>query len=104
MARFTSSNTPLVANAVYSSGTLQTSGDDRVIGLIFSSGNGTLYVEQSSDGANWDLSKSVAVVGGTGQGYSEELLAPYYRIRFVNGAADQTAFRLTVKTSSAGWR
>jgi hypothetical protein len=77
---------------------------DRVKGMVFSDQNGTIYIEQSADGgANWDVSTSYAITGGDGSGFSEELVGPVFRVRFVP-AVDTTEFRISVNTSSAGPR
>lgn len=104
MARFTG-NAGVVptTSAPYISGTLQAGLDDRIAGVIFSDTAGTLHVEQSIDGNNWDLDDTIAVTGGQGARVSVELVAPYYRMRFVP-TTNGSAFRLAVRTSSAGSR
>ena len=75
---------------------------DRITGLIFSDKAGVLHVEQSGDGTNWDWDDTVTVVVSTGVKFSFELSGPYVRLRYVNGAAAQTVFRLAARFSSAG--
>lgn len=104
MARFQSNNAPLPANGTYESGTIYTGRSDYVVGSAYSDQGGTLYIEQSTDDANWDISTSFAVIGGSGQGFSETIYLPYARIRFVNGAAAQGSFRIYARLSSAGPR
>ncbi len=104
MARFQSNNAPLPANGTYTSGTIYTGRSDYIAGSAFSNQGGTLYVEQSMDDVNWDISKSFAIVGGTGQGFSETINLPYARVRFVNGATAQGSFRIYSRLSSAGPR
>ncbi len=64
---------------------------------------GTLIVEQSSDGSNWDIQNSYSVAGGTASPTGEfdiitPLVASNFRIVYTNGSTAQTAFRLqTVK-------
>ena len=64
---------------------------------------GTLIVEQSSDGANWDVQDTYNVTGGTASPTGEfdvivNVIANFFRIVYTNGATAQTAFRLqTVK-------
>lgn len=64
---------------------------------------GTLIVEQSSDGTNWDIQDSFSVAGGTASPTGEfdvivPLTASNFRIVYTNGATAQTAFRLqTIK-------
>jgi len=78
---------------------------DRVTGLVFSDTAGTLYLDQSSTGAagEWDYSQSQAVVANTGAGFSFELIAPYYRFRYVP-TANGTVFRFSSRQSAAGAR
>lgn len=102
---FLYSNTPLGGNGTVTLGPIQTDLADRITGTVFANVNGTLFIEQSSDGgANFDVSTSIAVVGGTGQGFSQELYAPFVRLRYVNGAGAQATFRLYSRFSSAGAR
>jgi len=104
MARFigTGGVLPTVA-APFDSGARESELADRLTGLIFSDKSGNLLIDQSIDGTNWDVTQTLAVVGGTGQGFSVELLAPYYRVRFVP-SADTTVFRLAARLASAGAR
>jgi hypothetical protein len=53
-------------------------------------------VEQSPDGANWDIVDSYSVSAGAGLKFSVEKVLPYARVRFVNGATAQAVFRLYV--------
>lgn len=104
MARFQSNNAPLPANGTYASGTIYTGRSDYIVGSAFSNQGGTLYIEQSIDDINWDISKTFAIVGGAGQGFSETIYLPYAKIRFVNGATAQGSFRIYARLSSAGPR
>lgn len=92
----------LDANETYTSESRLVDRADRIAGLVFADQAGTLYVEQSADGTNWDLSTSVNITANTGTKFSEELIAPYVRVRYTNGASGQGAFRLSAKTTSAG--
>ena len=64
---------------------------------------GTLIVEQSSDGINWDIQYPFSVTGGTTSPIGEfditiQLVASNFRIIYTNGAIVQTSFRLqTIK-------
>jgi hypothetical protein len=102
MARF-EATTALLGNAeTYTSAALMSDTYDRAVGTVKSDQSGTLYVEQSGDGTNWDVSQSIAVTGGAGQSFSVALVAAYFRTRYVNGATPQTSFRLRVGTNSDG--
>lgn len=57
---------------------------------------GTLYMEFSLDGTNWDSSLSFECAAGVPEIHRLEKGARYFRVRYVNGAAAQTYFRLGV--------
>lgn len=76
---------------------------DNIVGLVFSDKAGTLNIEQSIDGTNWDYNAApVAVAAGVGTGFTVPLYGAYVRLRYVNGAAAQVAFRIGARFSSAG--
>jgi len=108
MARFVAAYNPGTNVAVgtpFVSDTIQASSADRVTGSIFSDQPGTLYIEQSPNGTNWDVSTSYTVTANQGAGFSEEVLLPNVRLRFSNtGAATTTVFRLYARFQSAGAR
>lgn len=62
--------------------------------FAFSDQAGTLFVEFSIDGTNWDKSNSYAVSASTANSQSLAPPAQFVRIRYVNGATPQTSFRL----------
>jgi hypothetical protein len=70
--------------------------------LVFADEAGSLNIEQSADGTNWDLTETISVVADTGQGFKKDIYAPYVRLRYVNGGSDQTVFRIAARFSSAG--
>lgn len=75
---------------------------DSVTGSIFSNQAGTLYVEQSGDGTNWDIADSIAVTANTGAKISIALLLPYVRLRFHPTGAAPTTLRVFANLASAG--
>jgi hypothetical protein len=96
--------TPPTTSAEWNSGTSTTDLADHITGVIFSDVAGTLYIEQSIDrGVNWDLSTSYAITANDGTGFKEDILAPFFRIRFVPGTNGAT-FRIAARLSSAGSR
>lgn len=103
MARFNGTKTPL-AGAASAILDMQAGREDYVVGMVFADQAGTLFIEQSMDGVNWDISTSYSVVANDGKGFKEDVFGPYVRVRFLNGATPQTAFRLTARFSSAGPR
>lgn len=103
MARYNGTTTPL-GNAGTTTLSLQVGREDFVVGMVFADQPGNIYIEQSMDNVNWDLSTTYAVAASDGKGFKEEIFAPYVQVRYVNGATPQTAFRLTARLSSAGNR
>lgn len=100
---FISSTTPLEDGDSWSSDSQTMDRADRIAGIVYSDQSGVLYIEQSADNENWDVSKSINVTGDEGQGFSEEILGAYARVRFENNSgSDQTALRITAKATSAG--
>ena len=104
MSRIAVTTTPLDAADEWDSGILIPGLADRVVGSVFADEAGTIYIEQSPDFTNWDISTSYAVAASDGKGFSEEIILSFVRIRYVNGGTDQTEFRLTVRMTSAGPR
>lgn len=103
MARFNVSKTPL-GNAGTVTLDLGSGREDWVVGMVFADQAGNIFIEQSMDGTNWDLSTTYAITASTGKGFKEDVYAPYVRVRYVNGATPQTVFRMTARFSSAGPR
>jgi len=62
--------------------------------FVFTDQAGTLFVDFSVDGENWDKTTSFAVVASTANNQSVAPQAQYTRVRFTNGATPQTLFRL----------
>jgi hypothetical protein len=85
---------PLTSNAEWVSESFATSNLSEINGSVFADQSGTLYIEQSPDGTNWDVSTEYIVPTGDGRGFSEEILLPYTRVRYLNGGTAQMVFRL----------
>lgn len=101
---FLSTKTPLAGNGTVTLGPVQTDQADRITGIAFANVAGTVFVEQSFDGANFDLSTSIPVTANTGAAISVEIVAPFIQVRYVNGVGAQGTFRLYAHFSSAGAR
>lgn len=95
---------PLDANEEWVGNAMITNLADHITGLVYSDVAGTLHIEQSGDGTNWDLDETVAVAADTGVSFKKDLVAPQVRIRYVNGPAAQSEFRISARFSSAGTR
>ena len=88
-----STTTALAANASWISPSEEILNFGRITGAVYANVAGTLYVEQSHDNTNWDVSDSWSVSANTGLGFSVELVVRYVRVRFLNGSVAQTTFR-----------
>lgn len=86
--------TALAANGVYTSPQMSIKGYARITGTMYSDQSGTLLVNQSSDGVNYDVDSSIALTASTPTSFSVEIVAPYAELKFTNGATAQTTFRL----------
>lgn len=106
MAHFTGTETPLGATTTFVGDTMMRNTFDTVKGTIFSDTAGTLHIEQgfrdSTGTIRWDVDSTYDVVANDGSGFSEELVAPLWRVRFVQ-AGTQTVFRLFATTTAAGF-
>lgn len=85
---------PLSANGSWTSDTIATGGNSFVVGSVFADQAGTIYIEQSVNGTNWDISTSYDVAANDGKGFKEDVILDYVRVRYANGPVAQTAFRL----------
>ena len=90
----------LTAGAEYVSNWFDTNSYAKILeyitGTVFADVDGTLYIEQSWNGSDVDYSDTVSYTGNSHQKFKVERVARYFRLRYVNGASDQTTFRLGV--------
>jgi len=91
-----STTTALAANASWASPSIDMLNHSKLYITVFADQAGTLYIDQSADNSNWDVSESIAVAANAGQAIVREIAARYCRVRYVNGATAQTAFRLYI--------
>ncbi len=96
MVLHTSTTTALAAGASWTSAVDSTLNTGRITGSVFADQSGTIYIEQSPNNTNWDISDSFSVSANVGLGFSIEKVAEHIRVRYVNGATAQTVFRLYV--------
>jgi hypothetical protein len=94
--------TALGANGVLTLGPMQTETAQTIAGSVFSDQSGTMLVQQTFDGSNWDISQSFTVVGGTAQSFNVSVIAPVSQIVYTNGATPQGTFRLFARTFTLG--
>ena len=90
----TSGNLVLAGSAVMPPMIMQLGVDAVIAGSVISDQSGTLVISQSFDGINYDFATTIAVVGGTGQSFNLEVIAPFAQIAYTNGGTTQTYFRL----------
>lgn len=109
MAYFQGSTTNLTKNSTWTSRVGMRDRHDSVMGTVYSDVAGTLHVEQSIDGTfdndgsgKVDFDTSVAVSAATGTSFNVTLVAPYWRLRYVNGGTDQAKFRVAATTQAGG--
>lgn len=108
---YTQTTTPLTGSATWTSQPRMSLRKPSITGTVFADQAGTVYVDQSFDAnaenpatagtANWDTSTSTAVTASTGTSFNVTVVAPYWRIRYVNGAAAQATFRLSAQSRGA---
>lgn len=95
MAALIETTTPLAGEATYVSPTKTVPRAIAITGTVFSNTNGTLFIEQSGDGTDFDVSSSYEITGGNGEGFDIPLLSPHFRIRFHNSSVSaQSNFRI----------
>lgn len=88
------STTTPIGTTTYTSKTFYTQGFSVICGTCFSNASGTVYIDQSADGVNWDFSTAVAITGNTGASLGNvSVVAPYARVRFTPSTSN-TVLRL----------
>jgi hypothetical protein len=95
-----STTTPLPVKGMWLSRVDDSPITDRIVGTVYSDAEGVLYVEQSSDGENWDVVTPFEVSPSLFRnsfGFSVEKVAQYARVRYVDTSdGGQKEFRLYV--------
>lgn len=88
-------STPLSEDATYTSGTQAATPYSSLIVATLTDAAGTLYVDFSPDGVNWDSTYTNTIVGGTDEVHRMVVERPWFRVRLVNGGSAQSYLRLT---------
>lgn len=103
---FAGTSTALTGNSTYTGPTFTADRDDSIVGSVASDQSGSLFIEQSADGINWDIRTTTNITGsgsaGTGTIINTALVLPFWRVRYTNGATNQGSFRLSIRSASAG--
>lgn len=102
MAYWRGSTTPLAKEITWTSQVGLRERHDTVMGAVFANKAGELFVEQSADGENWDISEKISVEASKTKTINVSLLLPYWRLRFVNGSEANTTFRISASTQAGG--
>lgn len=90
--------TPLGSGATFTGATVSCANYKDLAATAYATTiGGTLYIDQSSDGTNWDTSNSQAISAGIGGRLIAATAHPWCRLRYVNGAGVQGVFRCYLK-------
>jgi hypothetical protein len=90
-----SSVAPLGAGVTFTSPVEFVQRGTQITGTVFADQNGTLIIEQSGDGMNFDSSVSLSVTADVGLGFEQDIVAQYWQVSFTNtSVTGQTIFRL----------
>jgi hypothetical protein len=106
-------------SGTFTSDALKSDTHDLITGCIITSAAGSFYVDQSADGVNWDPTANAAVTNytastnsnaanaisaNTAKGFAEQIILPYWRIRFVrtSGTGAPSTFKIHARTSDSG--
>ena len=92
-------NELLGSEEVWTSPVIKTNRSTSIRGIVYSDVSGSLSIEFSSNGEDWDLEvDTIAVTGETGESFNENVVAPFARLVYTNGSDAQEEFRLTANT------
>ena len=99
LAQYINSTTTLAASVPFTGAARDltaTPRRNRVVARAFADQAGTLFIEQSRDGAIWrsPVGHSVAVAAGETRQLTVDIVTRWWRVRYVNGATPQGAFEL----------
>lgn len=102
-----STTTPLSGGATYTGAAEELTKYSSIMVFVATDRSGTLYVDYSVDGVNWDHTEPYTftpITAGIVNGVANQLMpeAKYYRLRYVNGATAQGAFRLQATLKRSG--
>jgi len=87
---------PLLAGATFTSSQFLSRYFKEIVGTCYSDQSGTIYVQYSSDGVNYDGVSPLAYTGGQRLPVIFDNVSQYARIVYLNGAVNQAVFRLYI--------
>lgn len=96
MASLVSTTTPLAAGITFDSGSINLSRAESITGSVFADQPGTLEIQQSGDGENWDITDTFDVQAGVGIPVNVPVVAQFFQVIYTNGATAQATFRLFI--------
>jgi len=92
-----STATALGIGATYTGAAFSCEAYGKIIGVCYADVAGTLYVDQRSNGVNWDSRETLAYAAGDLMGFVVEVMGTEARIVFTNGGVAQVTFRLQAR-------
>jgi len=92
-----STTSPLSASGVYTGSAFTSEDYAYIIGTLYSDVDGTLEVQFSNDGTNWDGESTINYVGGDLTGFVIDVVGNTCRLKYTNGDSGQATFRLYVR-------
>lgn len=96
---FTGTADKMAADSFFDSTWFSNRKSSSVVVAVLTDQDGTLYLEQSPDGTNWDSSLSYDVAANTNEVHRLTVTRQYFRVRFTNTSeSNQTFFRLQSMT------
>jgi hypothetical protein len=86
--------TPLAASASSTSDWVRGDNLSKLLGAAYSDQAGTLKIQFSADGTNVDHEETITVAAGQATGgFVVDVILPFFRLVYANGATLQTVFR-----------
>lgn len=89
------SSTPLGAGGIFTSELETALGYSSIVIALKTDVAGTLYVDFSMDGTNWDSTLSYTVAAAVSEVHRLTVTRQFFRVRYVNGSSPQGYFRLS---------
>jgi hypothetical protein len=66
-------------------------------GIASTDASGTLFIDQSFDGEDWDLTNTFNINAGDNL-FEMHFFAPFMQVRYTNGSEDQSYLRFFIRT------
>jgi hypothetical protein len=91
-----STTATLGGGVAYTSRITELDAYDEIVASCYSDVAGSLAIQQSNDGTNWDVVKTIAYAAAGVAPVAVPIVAKYGRVVYTNGGVAQAAFRLFV--------